>query len=131
MTTYTPAQKAAALAELELRHGNVNGTARALGIPQKTLEHWAKKTQAANLTTKNIDYAELWAEKERLALQRLGELVPTASFRDLAIFAGIAADKHLDHLLGRPKDKDSNSGGDTTLNVQVNYYGHTDQRAHG
>lgn len=101
MNTYTPDFIANALAQHELNGGNVQYTASQLQIPRKTLAFWVKKAGVATLAVKTYDYAELWAAKERKALERLGELIPNASFRDLSIFAGIAADKHLDYSEGR------------------------------
>mgnify|MGYP001597406273 CR=1 FL=1 len=121
---YTPDFIANALAQHELNGGNVKYTAKQLEIPRKTLEFLVKKAGVATLAIETKDYGALWAAKEHLALERLGELIPTASFRDLSIFAGIAADKHMDYSMGRKgADKEDPGDGNTIFNVQVNYYG--------
>lgn len=49
-----------------------------------------------------LDFAALWAGVQTQAIQRLLELIPTATdLRQVALAAAIASDKHLDHRDGR------------------------------
>lgn len=108
MNTYTDQQVSEALALLELNSGNVKRTATELGIPRATLTFWRDKALAVDperalspVVTEERDFAAVWAEAQGEVLALLREKAPTASFRDLSIFAGIAADKHLDYSVGR------------------------------
>ena len=105
---YSDDQITAALAALELNGGRIRGTARELGIPAPTLLSWRDQAIAGGATGLNApvrvnrDFTELWAQKEAMVLELIGDKAPNASFRDLSIFAGIAADKHLNYRDGRP-----------------------------
>ena len=112
---YTDQQVAEALAALELNGGAIRPTARELGIPPATLVNWRDGVRAAvpvnpNAEKQPHDFAQVWADTETEILALLREKAPVASFRDLSIFAGIAADKHLDYSQGR-------KGSQQTVNI--------------
>lgn len=103
MNTYTDSQVAAALAALEVNGGNVSQTSRELGISRPTLIEWRDRSGLTLPTPEKTphDFASLWAEKQQKVLELIDAKSDTASFRDLSIFAGIAADKHQDYRDGR------------------------------
>ncbi len=126
MSNAYPAEKVAdALAQLELNGGNLKRTAAEVGVAPFTLRGWRDRvlevTPELPLKTKDRDFAELWAAKEEMILEIVGQKAHSASFRDLSIFAGIAADKHLDYSQGRKGEKASVELNGATINVQVNY----------
>ena len=106
--TYTDAQITDALAALELNGGALRRTAREVNVPAPTLLNWRNQALKAEPLRplnapeqKERDFAALWADKEAKVLDLIGEKAASASFRDLSIFAGIAADKHMDYSIGR------------------------------
>lgn len=109
---YTDQQVVEALVALELNGGNLKRTARELALHPNTLRDWRNAALAVEPSRPlslsvpvpvpvKRDFAELWAKKEELVLDLIEQKAPEASFRDLSIFSGIAADKHLDYSLGR------------------------------
>lgn len=104
-TAYPEAKIVDALAALELNRGNLDLTARQVGVSRPTLRKWrdAALAVSADLPLKRTDpdFASIWAGKELKVLDLIGKKAPDATFRDLSIFAGIAADKHLDYRDGR------------------------------
>ena len=135
-SSYTDQQVAAALAALDLNGGNLRATSREISIPLSTLKAWrdgaisadaerARNTPRAE--NAQHDFSEVWAERQVQVLKIIAEKADEASFRDLSIFAGIAADKHLDYTAGRrgmgPSAVQNNI---TQVNVRVIYDGDTD-----
>ena len=104
-TAYPEAKIVDALAALELNRGNLDLTARQVGVSRPTLRKWrdAALAVSADLPLKRTDpdFASILAGKELKVLDLIGKKAPDATFRDLSIFAGIAADKHLDYRDGR------------------------------
>lgn len=108
---YTDQERIDALARLELNAGRLKPTAAELGIPHATLRLWRDQMFAENPGTvatlsppvpEIVDFAGRWAEVMQAAQKRLLELIPQSeSVREVAIAAGIAADKHLDYRDGR------------------------------
>lgn len=103
---YSEAEKATALAALDANGGNVNRTARQLGIPRKTLTLWAAghvhPDVAASRQEKKKDLA---AVLERLALRLANycgrkATIEGSSLVQAATSLGIAVDK-LQNLRGQ------------------------------
>lgn len=114
-----------ALAALEANQGALRRTAREVGVPATTLVVWRDRALAAKSGASDRqerDFGLLWAEAEAKVLELIAQKAPAASFRDLSIFAGIAADKHLDYTIGRRGAAGINVSGDKVL-VQVVYDG--------
>ena len=102
MKTYTAEQVRDALALLTLNAGNLKRTARALALAPSTLRDWRDKAvRGGEPVPEKKDYAVLWAEALETAHRYLMEKAPEAAFRDLVVWAGVAADKHLDYSQGR------------------------------
>ena len=99
--SYTPERRAEILAELTLRGGNAHATARSLNIPPSSVRSIRDRAGLANPAPKRQDFEAIWASAETQAIQRGVELLPESGLRDVAYFAGIAADKHLDYSQGR------------------------------
>ena len=78
--------------------GSVSETARQLGIAKSTASVHLKRAGVqpvpafANKKEKT-DYLKAWADSEGMTLKLIAEKAPEARFRDLSIYAGIAADK--------------------------------------
>ena len=108
-TSYTSDQVRDALAHLTLNGGNLKRTARSLGLPPSSLRRWRNKAVGSGEMSPDVvpaapekkDYAALWAEAQETAHHYLMEKAPEAAFRDLVVWAGVAADKHLDYSQGR------------------------------
>jgi hypothetical protein len=95
---YSDSQKAEYLAALDLNGGNVNGTAKQLGIPSKTLENWSLgKNQ-------HPDVANMGGEKKEQLVDRMDKIVhqlldvipdkiPEANLTQLSTAYGIMYDK--------------------------------------
>lgn len=102
---YSDDERAEALVALSANGGNVEGTARQLGIPERTLEHWAKgqrhpeARQMANKKKKPLaDCLEALARK---LVQAMPDKAKDASLQQIAVSLGIAVDKML-LLRGEP-----------------------------
>lgn len=101
-------QREAALVALTLHGGNVSRAAREAHVSRRSVERLRDGVRNLSRTEKKgaeqqagVDYGALWAGAELKVVRRVEELIPVASFRDLSIFAGIAADKHLEYTQGR------------------------------
>lgn len=103
---YSDNEKAGALAALDANGGNVNQTAKQLGIPRKTLGMWAHNRHLS------ADVADIRQEKRKELSARLEDLahtlvdilpgkLPKASVRDLAGALIVAVDK-MQLLKGAP-----------------------------
>ena len=128
--TYTPEFIANALAQVELNGGNVKATAKALGIPRPTLIHWRDRVNhPAVLNTipqATLDARiDLWDRAHQIGANRLLVLIPLSdNLRDVAYATHVALAGYLDLRDGRKgADKEDQGGGNSTFNVQVNYYG--------
>ena len=98
---YSDDDRANALAALAANGGNINRTARELGIPEKTLRNWANGTshpEAANLAEQKKQ--PLAALLEDVARKLAGDLANGAA-KDPAVALGIVIDKR-QILLGQP-----------------------------
>ena len=99
-----------------------------MGLAPPTLRLWRDKAVAAGTlilpptapppVPEKQDFAVIWAAKESMVLDLIEAKAPEASFRDLSIFAGIAADKHLDYSQGR-KGATVNVDASTTINADA------------
>ncbi|QEL15134.1 transposase [Limnoglobus roseus] len=96
---YSDDFRATAIAGLAANGGNVERTARALSIPAKTLEQWAKGSRnpvSAQLSgQKKLDLAEAM---EQFAHNLMGvslEKVKNLNIKDLGVTLGIVVDKLL------------------------------------
>jgi transposase-like protein len=116
---YTTEQRRVALVALAANGGDVPATADQLGIPDDTLYQWRVKAEQSDAIAENTlrmseserrdrivarseDWGQLWGEAEAEALARIRQVLPlTTNVRDLAILAGISADKRMDHYYGR------------------------------
>lgn len=119
MASHTEEQRIAALAALELNHGQIRKTAREVGVHEATLRMWrnqaaavadvvpygaidsATAAQSTRDTTQTTAYAVRLAEVRDLALSILRDKLPEMNGRDVAIAVGILTDKHLDITQGR------------------------------
>jgi transposase-like protein len=104
--SYTDEERGNALAALAANGGNVSRTAAALGIPAKTLEHWAKgERQPRSAQMGELKKGPLADAFEDLARQLLAGMTPAkiadANLQQLATAAGIAVDK-MQLLRGKP-----------------------------
>jgi hypothetical protein len=103
---YTDSARADALAALAANGGNFTRTAAQLGIPRRTLQHWAKGECAPQVRElaqqKKGPLADAF---EELARELLGGMTPekmaAATLQQLATAAGIAVDK-MQLLRGQP-----------------------------
>lgn len=78
---YSDRQRAEAVAAVVANEGNVNLTARMLGIPQKTLDQWVKGTRAQNDETPSL----IEAAK--------GDLADTCEQKVWLLIGGLTEDK--------------------------------------
>jgi hypothetical protein len=100
---YADEDKATALACLDANAGNKKRTARQLGIPRKTLAHWADGHVSARVAGLHErfrgDLADAFENVARTLLEHvqahIGELIARASVLDIAISCGICVDKML------------------------------------
>ena len=107
----TPDQAATLLATYALT-GSVSETARQIGRAKSTVSEHLKR---ANVQRPNVhpnaktktNWADAWGRREDTMLALIDEKAPDAKFRDVAIFAGIAADKRY-----REEHPESVRGGD-------------------
>ena len=95
---YSDEQKATALAVLASNGGNVDRTARELGMPRKTLDRWAKggvhPDVARSGQEKRRPLAELFEDIARRSLGYVtDEKLKTADPQKLVTIAAIATDK--------------------------------------
>lgn len=112
-TQYSDEQAAHALAALKANGGNMQKTARMLGIPRTTLRQWAgqviksvpKTVPAQLIMDKTVEIAD---RLEHVALLAVGPDMDTAlasaSAKDRAIVAGIAIEKR-QLLIGAPTSR--------------------------
>ena len=120
---YTEEQRAAALAQLELNGGNAYRTSRQLGIPRPTLQLWYRQREAIaagreialqelkdagmleqspGMSSQKELFAERGGRVQQVLLDQLEKrAIKPQKLRDLAVAAGIAADKQMDYSLGR------------------------------
>lgn len=103
---YSDNDKAGALVALDANEGNVNRTAKQLGVPRKTLAMWADNRHLS------ADVADIRQEKKKELSEKLEDLahslvdmlpskLPQASVRDLAGALIVAVDK-MQLLKGAP-----------------------------
>ena len=100
---YSDEEKGAALAALDANKGNVHGTARLLGIPDSTLDEWARgRNQSAAVPNmrerKKGELAEKFDEVAHMLLDATtddAEGVQRTGVRDRMVAAGVAVDKKL------------------------------------
>lgn len=101
---YSDDFRATALAGLAAKGGNVDRTAKALGIPAKTLEHWSKGVNPVPANLGEQKKEELAEAMESFIRRLIGvdlEKFEQMNFRDFGITLGIATDKYL-ALRGQP-----------------------------
>lgn len=103
---YSDAEKAAALAFLDFNGGNVQKSAKALGIPHKTLDEWAKgRNQVPEVADLRNEKKEAISDLIETAVREMvgastGKL-SEASFQQLWTGVGIGVDK-MQLLKGEP-----------------------------
>jgi transposase-like protein len=93
---YSNEQRAEALTLLKLNGGNIQATARRLGIPRGTLREWAAGRRPPSVDVQDERLQEVAAKFEEVVLEVLDALkakVNEASVSQLAIAAGISVDK--------------------------------------
>ncbi len=104
--TYSPAEKADALAHLTAEGGNVKRAAREAGVPRKTLEGWSKgrgvtaEVLRMSEHSKKVLAGKLFREADEAA-DTLAEKRGGAGYRDVMVGIGIAVDK-AQLLTGQP-----------------------------
>jgi hypothetical protein len=103
---YSDLERAGALAALAANAGDVSKTARALGMPRKTLAHWAKEqvkgeALAKDCQEKKRDLADLFEDLARAILGVSLRQVDLLPIDKALVAAGIAVDKML-LLRGEP-----------------------------
>ncbi len=112
----TPDQAAELLSVYELTGGRVNETARRLGLAKSTVSEHVKAAglvpEDSRPSPRKIDWAKAWGKRESKTLEIIDRKADDASFRDLSIFAGIAADK-------RYREEHPESVKGTTVNVDA------------
>lgn len=115
---FTEAFRAEVMAALELNGGLVKPTARQMGIAPASVRNirLAKGGLIPHLPPEKRDFGELFAVALQKTLTQIIEKIPGAKFKELAIWAGIAADKHLDYSQGRVKGQ-----GDVNIAVPVQF----------
>ncbi len=125
---YSDEDKAAALTALDLNEGNVNGTARALGMPDRTLQSWHEGSRRIARVAQLREHkkgeiaAQLETIIERMMNKLLGDgvtlenKVDKANLRDIAICFGILIDKWL-LLKGEPTQIHLQSARETVKRV--------------
>lgn len=108
---YSEADKAAALAALDLNEGNVYKTAQQLDMPRKTLEMWAKgrgiNDDVADIRQgKKNELASLFEQIVRRYAERAlsDEAITDTRGKDAVIAAATALDK-LQLLTDQPTDR--------------------------
>jgi hypothetical protein len=111
---YLDEEKAAALAKLDLNHGNVNKTAGELGIPRKTLAGWAKGSHVKPVVQeirqkKRQDLATRFENLVHLSIDRQEQLINTADIHTAKSIAdGSVANYQL--LNGQPTVRTEQGG---------------------
>lgn len=103
---YSDNDKAAALAFLDFNKGNVQRSAKALGIPNSTLDEWVKgRNQNAEVSDlrndKKVDISTLIDAAVRDMVSASEGKLSTANFQQLWTGVGIAVDK-MQILKGEP-----------------------------
>jgi transposase-like protein len=99
--TYSAAERAAALAAYDDNGENLNGTARKLGIPVKTLGDWVKAREAntldeetsAQLTIQKGTIAEKLERNLHLMIDAAASKIKKATLSQLHVSIGITSDK--------------------------------------
>jgi transposase-like protein len=118
---YTDDERAGALAALAVNSGNVNRTARQVGVPRRTLAQWAKgqrHPEAAQMSQlKKRPLAEALQDLAYQLIDMPASTIAKASVKDRAIATGVLIDK-AQLLLSQPPPSPVNFG------VQVNVNGH-------
>jgi hypothetical protein len=104
--TYTPEDKAAALATLTACGGNISQASRTLGIPRKTLQQWRKGRDVAGLTADMQSFANMeLSDKLDAVAHKLADAIPgkieKAPLNHITTSLGIAIDKR-NLLKGQP-----------------------------
>jgi transposase-like protein len=110
---YSDAEKASALAALALNGNNVVKTARALGIPAKTLEHWKNgENQHADVAKIGDEKKQSLADRFENLIHEMLELVPgaleEASLSQLVVGIGVFTDK-MQLLRGKDTARSTNA----------------------
>ena len=116
MKRYSDEERANALAALAANGGNVQRTARQLGIPHKTLDNWAKGVchpeAAENGNNKKGDMADALEALAWKLISAMPQKIKKASLAQVATAAGIAIDKmrllreHSSSIAGRDMSDD-------------------------
>ncbi len=96
--SYSDEEKASALAALAANGGNVQLTARQVGVPRKTLEVWSKgnccSPAVANIRhQKTEDLADRLEDLAHQLANAIPGKIPTADLKQLSVSLGIAVDK--------------------------------------
>lgn len=94
---YSDNERAEALAILAANGGNLTGTARAIGIPRKTLALWAtapdRAAPAEVRQEKSTDLATLFRDELAAVFDAMAKRRGQAHYSDLSRAAGIYTDK--------------------------------------
>lgn len=95
---YSDTQKADALVALDANGGNVIGTSRLIGIPEKTLEEWSKNRRinedvAILREGKREDLADRLEDIAHKLLDSMASKIPDANLSNVSVSFGIAVDK--------------------------------------
>lgn len=102
---YSDEERANALAALAANGGNVDRTARELGLPRKTLEHWAKgdiNPVVAELgQQKKVSLADRLEEVALALVAAMPRKLANATLQQIAVSLGIAVEK-MQLLRGAP-----------------------------
>jgi transposase-like protein len=105
VANYSDVQKANALAALAANGGNVNRTARELGIPWSTLKGWCRPDSAPGVAElREEQKRDLPAKLQEVAWKLAGAIegkIDAASLQHTAVALGIVIDK-LQLLQGKP-----------------------------
>lgn len=95
---YSDSERAAALAAVDLNGGNVDRTARDLGIPRKTLDEWVKgrssNWEMAELRqAQKKDIADKIEDLVHIILDAMPDKVEKAGLSACAVSVGVGIDK--------------------------------------
>ena len=107
------------LATYELTGGRVRETARQLGLAPSTVSEHLKAAGLAprGVSPRKINWTAAWGRRELKTLELIDKKAPEASFRDLSIFSGIAADKR--YREEHPESVRGGEGAQVIVPVQV------------
>ena len=110
---YSDEQRAATVAAVAANGGNVQKTAKQLGIPKKTIEHWVKQERhaeaAKNGQLKRGPLADQFLELAAKLVGIADAKADKLNAKDAVIAAGVAVDKAR-LLRGEPTQIDEHRG---------------------